>query len=157
MEISIGKAKDFAEITEELDKVLTKIIESIIKAELSNTDKIEVSILLTDNDEICEINNEYRGIDSSTDVLSFPMYENREEIEDLKDVEPIILLGDIVISVDKAVEQAKEFEHSFNREMGFLITHGILHLLGYDHETEDDRKVMREKEEYYLESFNLKR
>ncbi|MBQ7639161.1 MAG: rRNA maturation RNase YbeY [Clostridia bacterium] len=116
----------------------------------------EISVRFVDNEIIRELNNTYRGIDSDTDVLSFPLGENGEY-----DVNPdtgAYLLGDIVISVQKAIEQATEFGHSLDREMAFLTVHSMLHLLGYDHVQGGLEAVrMREKEEKVLTQLGLKR
>ena len=118
----------------------------------------EVSLVFVDNEEIKVLNKEYREIDSATDVLSFPMYE-REDLNLLKSKEfpEEILLGDIVISLEKAQEQKTEFGHSFKRELMYLFIHGMLHLFGYDHLEEDEKKEMRSREEIILEKFLLTR
>lgn len=116
----------------------------------------EVSVRFVDNEIIHALNNQYRGIDRPTDVLSFPLGENGEYDTDL--ATGAKLLGDIVISVPKAVEQAKEYNHSLQREIGFLTVHSMLHLLGYDHELGGIEEVrMREKEEKVLTKIGLKR
>ncbi|MBT9282976.1 rRNA maturation RNase YbeY [Hydrogenibacillus sp. N12] len=104
----------------------------------------EVSIVLTDDAEIHRLNRTFRGVDRPTDVLSFPM----EEPE---------LLGDIVVSIPRARAQAEEYGHSFERELFFLLVHGFYHLLGYDHETEDEARVMFAKQEALLQAFGLTR
>lgn len=113
----------------------------------------EVSVTFTDNKGICELNREYRNIDRETDVLSFPMYEG-EELNDLDNV----TLGDIVLSLEKAKEQAESYEHSFEREVAFLTVHSVLHLLGYDHErSEDEEKDMFFRQEEILKNMDLTR
>ena len=107
----------------------------------------EVDILIVENDEIRQINKEHRGIDQSTDVLSFPM----------EDFEEDGILGDIVISIDRVEEQSEEYGHSFERELGFLTAHGMLHLFGYDHEEQEDEKEMIEKQEKVLFELDLRR
>lgn len=119
--------------------------------------KAEISLLLVDNEKIKEINNQYRNIDLATDVLSFPMYNDKFELYDEAEDDDIILLGDIVISVDKAIEQSKEYNHSFNREFGYLLIHSLMHLLGYDHMNEDDKNIMRKREEEILNLLSLTR
>jgi probable rRNA maturation factor len=120
----------------------------------------EVSILLADNEEIREINKEHRNIDKPTDVLSFPMVDmtngeinSNEGDYDLD--ENLLLLGDVVISLEMAKSQAQVYGHSFERELAFLVTHGVFHLLGYDHESEDDEKRMMEKQEAVLQIMGL--
>jgi probable rRNA maturation factor len=118
----------------------------------------EVSVTFVDNNRIHEINKEFRGIDRPTDVISFALEEQGEgEISIVrKDGLPTIL-GDIIISIPKAKEQAKDYGHSFNREIGFLLTHGFLHLLGYDHMNEDDENKMFNRQEEILQQYGLKR
>ena len=116
----------------------------------------EISVVFVDNETIKELNREHRNIDKETDVLSFPLGENGEYDENLDTGAKV--LGDIVISVEKAVEQADTYNHSLQREIGFLTVHSMLHLLGYDHECgglEQDR--MRSKEEEVLTKIGLKR
>ncbi|MBQ7203128.1 MAG: rRNA maturation RNase YbeY [Eubacterium sp.] len=119
-------------------------------------DKAEVSVRFVDNETIHELNREYRNIDRPTDVLSFPLGENG--VYDTDMTSGAKLLGDIVISVPKAVEQAQEYNHSLQREIGFLTVHSMLHLLGYDHEQGGIEEVrMREKEETVLTKIGVKR
>lgn len=116
----------------------------------------EISVRFVDNDMIKELNYQYRNINSETDVLSFPLGENGEY--DLNPDTGAYLLGDIVISVQKAMEQAREYGHSLEREIGFLSVHSMLHLLGYDHVDGGLQAVrMREKEETVLTQLGLKR
>lgn len=127
----------------------------------------EVNLTLTDNEGIHEINKEYRQIDRPTDVLSFPMLEYETpadfgflEDENSDDFNPDTgeaLLGDIVISVDKVLEQAENYGHSIEREYAFLITHSMLHLFGFDHMEEEEAKVMEEKQKDILLSLNILR
>ncbi|MCR5523844.1 MAG: rRNA maturation RNase YbeY [Clostridia bacterium] len=118
--------------------------------------KAEVSVTFVDDERIRELNNEFRKIDSSTDVLSFPLGENG--VYDINYDTGAKLLGDIVISVPHAVAQAEEYGHSLEREIGFLIVHSMLHLLGYDHVNGGLEEVrMREKEETVLTKLGLKR
>ena len=120
------------------------------------TDNAEVSVRFVDNETIHELNREFRNIDKPTDVLSFPLGENGVYDTDLSTGAK--LLGDIVISIPKAMEQAKEYNHSLQREIGFLTVHSMLHLLGYDHEQGGMEEVhMREKEETVLTKIGLKR
>jgi probable rRNA maturation factor len=128
---------------------------------------LEVSLLLTENEEIHRLNREYRGKDNPTDVLSFPLLELNPINHDawLSDLEANrtpgngeVVLGDIVISVEKAQEQAQEYGHDIKRELGFLFVHGLLHLLGYDHETrQTDDQTMKELQEAILLGCNLSR
>lgn len=113
----------------------------------------EISVTFSDNEQIRSINSQYRGIDSATDVLSFPMGENGEYDTNLETGAKI--LGDVVISMEKAVEQADAYGHSLQREVGYLTAHSVLHLLGYDHEDNLERVRMREKEEFVMDELGL--
>ena len=140
------------------EKLISKVVNTVLEMENICHD-VDVYITLMDNDEIHKINKEYRDVDRPTDVLSFPMFE-RDEIVNLKeqkknDIEEI--LGDILISVPKVKEQAEEYGHSFERELSYLVTHGMLHLLGYDHMEEDEKKIMREHEEAVLQKLGIDR
>lgn len=110
-----------------------------------------MSIIIVDNEKIHEINKQYRNIDRPTDVISFALEED-ETID-----EPFKTLGDIYISIDKVYEQAKEYNHSVKRELFFLVTHGFLHLLGYDHMTKEDEEEMFSLQEEILDSYGVKR
>lgn len=141
-----------------LDFSAEKLIEDCAKEAL-NEEKIEkdaeVSVTFVDNGQIHELNKIHRNIDRETDVLSFPMGdENGFEINRDNNA---ILLGDIVISLEKAVMQSEEYGHSLKREVAFLITHSLFHLLGYDHETPEEEKEMFEKQEKVLEKLGITR
>lgn len=144
------------EITEEQIELIEQLLQHAAKEE-NVRDGAEVSITFVDNEKIREINRDYRGKDQPTDVISFALEEmGEEEIEIVgADLPPV--LGDIIISVPKAREQAEQYGHSFMRELGFLAVHGFLHLLGYDHETEEEEKVMFAKQEQLLQQFDLTR
>ena len=138
---------------------MLKKIKKCCKAALEEEgirESAEVSLTTVTNAEIAALNCEYRGKDSVTDVLSFPMSENDEF-----DVDPEtnrILLGDIVISVERAREQAAEYGHSFEREICFLATHSMFHLLGYDHEiSAEEEKIMFDKQERVLKRLGIVR
>lgn len=116
----------------------------------------EVSVSFVDNDEIRQLNREHRGKDKSTDVLSFPLGENG--VYDMNIETGAYMLGDIVISIETAMEQAERFGHSLNREIGYLTVHSLLHLLGYDHENDSLEALrMREKEETVMSRMGLER
>ncbi len=119
-------------------------------------DDAEVSVSFVDNDEIRQLNNQYRNKDASTDVLSFPLGENG--VYDLNNETNAYLLGDIVISLETAYKQAQVYGHSLEREVGFLTVHSMLHLLGYDHEVDKlEARKMREKEEAILDKPGISR
>lgn len=118
----------------------------------------EVSVSFVDNEEIHALNLEYRGKDKPTDVLSFPMWEDEEGVGDIDPAGDAVLLGDIVISAEKAVSQAEEYGHSKEREFAFLAVHSTLHLLGYDHEvSEEEEAYMNQKQEEVLVKIGLPR
>ncbi len=122
--------------------------------QLENFDEpAEISVTFTDNEGIKELNKQYRNIDAPTDVLSFPMGENG--VYDTNRETGAKILGDVVISVEKAVEQAEAYDHSLQREIGYLTAHSVLHLLGYDHLESLERVRMREKEELVMEQLGL--
>ncbi len=118
-------------------------------------DDTEVSVTLVDDDEIRALNREHRGIDRATDVLSFPLGD--ENGFETNPETGAILLGDIVISLERAAAQAEEYGHSLKRETAFLITHSLFHLLGYDHEKEDEERVMFSKQERVLAALGITR
>ena len=116
----------------------------------------EVSVTFTDNEGIHELNKKFRGVDKPTDVLSFPLFDYEGESEEPPIDEIINNLGDIVISLERAQEQAEEFGHSFERETAFLCVHSMLHLLGYDHErSEEEDAEMRAKQREIMEIMGL--
>ena len=131
-------------------KEYENIIESVCQegAYIYGLDEdVELSVVLCDNTYIHELNKTYRNIDRPTDVLSFALNEGEEEGYDGPDTK---LLGDIVISLNKTREQADEYGHSFERELAYLTVHGMLHILGYDHMTDEDKTEMRKEEEFVL-------
>ena len=131
----------------------------------------EVNVILTDNEAIHQINKEHRNVDSATDVLSFPMIEYKEpaDFDSLEDDMNVntedyfnpdsgeLMLGDIVISVEKVIEQAEKYGHSKKRELAFLVAHSMMHLFGYDHMEEDEAKVMEAKQNEVLEQLGISR
>ena len=126
--------------------IVNKVIDKTL--EIENVDNAIFTIILVDNEKIHELNKTYRGIDRPTDVISFA-YEDNEE----KKNEDFRVLGEIFISIPKMKEQAKEYGHSEERELCFLLVHGLLHLLGYDHQTKEDEVVMFGKQEVVLNEF----
>ncbi|EMI09911.1 rRNA maturation RNase YbeY [Anoxybacillus gonensis] len=144
------------EITEEQIERIEKLLQHAAKEE-NVPDGAEVGITFVDNEKIREINRDYRGKDQPTDVISFALEEMGEEEIEIVGVDVPPVLGDIIISVPKAREQAEQYGHSFMRELGFLAVHGFLHLLGYDHETEEEEKEMFTKQELILQQFGLTR
>jgi len=139
---------------EEYKEIIKKVLKACFEEEKINQ-KLYVNVVLTNPQNIREINKNHRGIDKETDVLSFPMYE-KEELENLEPKNDDIL-GDMVISIEKVTHQAKEYGHSFERELAYMVVHSFYHLLGYDHIKEEDKNKMRPKEENILNKLNLKR
>lgn len=151
---------DFLDETNEVQDEHIELVEKLLQ-HAAKVEKIEegseVSITFVTNEAIHEINREYRDKDQPTDVISFALEEMGEgEVEIIGEGIPRIL-GDIIISTDRTREQAEEYGHSFERELGFLAVHGFLHLLGYDHMTEQDEKEMFSKQDEILRSFGLSR
>lgn len=117
----------------------------------------ELSISIVSNEEIKELNNIYRQKNEVTDVLSFALQDDFENEIKIKSANIPLVLGDVIISLDRAKEQAREFNHSEKRELGFLSVHGLLHLLGYDHMNQDDEREMFSKQNELLTKFGLER
>ena len=154
-------------VNEEFINMIEKVCNYTLKKEQMNH-KYQISLLFVDNEEIRDINNQTRNIDRATDVLSFPMldYEKGKVFKDiyinhkfnsiyLDDEE--LVLGDMVLSLERAKEQSIEYNHSYEREVCYLVVHSILHLLGYDHMEEEEKKIMREREEEILNELDIKR
>ena len=141
-------------IDENTFNFINKCIEETLKTE-NFTNNVEISLSIVDNEEIKKLNSIHRNIDKETDVLSFPMLDEFNNIENNM-LHPI-LLGDIIISIDKAMTQAKDYGHSLERELCFLTVHSMLHLLGYDHMDKDEEKIMFEKQDIILNNLNIRR
>ncbi|MBR3362845.1 MAG: rRNA maturation RNase YbeY [Bacilli bacterium] len=141
----------FNETNEVIDVHFVKdLLEYALKYKKLNN--VIFNVIFVDNDKIHKINKEYRNIDRATDVISFAL-------EDEKDIDLAIgrVLGDIYVSVEKIKSQAKEYGHSEKREMAFLVIHGLLHLLGYDHETKEEEEIMFKEQELILDGYGIKR
>ena len=139
---------------DEVRDLITRCAQQVLKSEGIDFDAF-IDVTIVDGETIRQMNAEYRDKDAVTDVLSFPMYDfyNGDDPEIDK-----VMLGDMILNSDRAVEQAADFGHSPERECGFLTVHSVLHLLGYDHEREeDDRLLMRGKEEENLTALGLVR
>ncbi|MCC0683482.1 rRNA maturation RNase YbeY [Clostridioides sp. ZZV15-6383] len=152
MDLILDDRQDKLEVNEELIEKIKDIILECLDYE-GYDDNYEVSLSFVDNKEIHELNREYRGVDRVTDVLSFPLLSDDFDDVELEEES----LGDIVISLERALEQSIEYNHSFEREVCFLICHSMFHLLGYDHDTDENTKEMREKEEHILNKLNITR
>ena len=142
----------------EYENLINRVVNECFKNEGLDKLKLYISITLTIPDVIKEINKEYRNIDKATDVLSFPMFQ-RDEIQELikKNYEVEDVLGDIIISIPRVKEQAIEYNHSFERELAYMVVHGFYHLMGYDHMEETEKKEMRKKEDEVLNKLGITR
>ncbi|HOA19132.1 MAG TPA: rRNA maturation RNase YbeY [Sedimentibacter sp.] len=137
--------QDVMEITKDNEDAIKNAVDAVLTAEGLNGD-FEVSVSFVTNEEITELNREYRNVDSETDVLSFPMNEEFDGVN---------ILGDIVISTQKIIEQANDFNHSMEREMCYLTVHSMLHLLGYDHMNKEEKNKMRAKEKEIMKKLKI--
>lgn len=147
------------------EDIITKVINEAMDYEECPYES-EVNVVITDNEGIHQVNKEFRNMDKPTDVLSFPMvdYEVPGQFDQLEDYDDYfhpesgeLLLGDIMISVDKVREQAAAYGHSLERELAFLVAHSMLHLFGYDHMEDEERKVMESKQEEILHRLRIER
>ena len=138
---------------EDMTELMEEAAALILEDEGVRADEAEISVTFVTDEEIRELNAQFRGIDRATDVLSFPQFE---DVQDIPDEGPAVL-GDVVISLERARAQAEEFGHSEKRETIYLFVHSILHLLGYDHMEEGEKKEMRAAEEKTMEKLGLAR
>jgi probable rRNA maturation factor len=160
MNLYIENEQEKIAFTEEHEALIEKVLNSVLENE-GFLEECEISVVITDDENICALNKEYRNKNVPTDVLSFPMLEFDEDLNIISGedgYEGPVLLGDIVLSLERALAQSEEYNHSLEREIGFLCAHSTLHLLGYDHEdSEESRLVMRKKEEAALLKIGLTR
>ncbi len=156
MRLEIDFNDEIGEVKEEESRLVQELL--FLAAEKEGVSEgTEVSVTFVDNERIKEINREYRDKDQPTDVISFAMEEMGEgEIAIIGEDIPKVL-GDIIISIPRAKEQAEDYGHSFARELGFLAVHGFLHLLGYDHMTKEDEEKMFSRQKEILEAYGLER
>ncbi len=149
------------EENDEYKQLIEKVANTCFNEENLASTNLYLNIILTNPETIRKTNKQYRGIDKETDVLSFPMFEQEEILQMLeqknnrKTAEDV--LGDIMISIPKVIEQAKEYGHSTQRELAYMVVHGFYHLMGYDHIKEEDKCVMRQKEENILNKLGITR
>lgn len=167
MTLIIEKETDFE--LEKLECDYEALLERVVNTSLDYAlcpYEVEINILLTDNENIHKLNKEFRDVDSATDVLSFPMleYEAPADFDWLLDADECfnpetgeLILGDIVISLEKVVEQAEKYGHSEKRELAFLVVHSMLHLFGYDHMTVEEAALMEKKQEEIMDILQIKR
>ena len=144
---------------EDWERIVEKVLKKCFEEEGLIDSKLIMTITFTTPEEIRKINKKYRKIDKATDVLSFPMFEKAELDEKIKNKDFLYedVLGDVIISIDKVKEQAEEYGHSFERELSYMLVHGFYHLMGYDHIEEEDKKIMRPKEEKILNELKITR
>ena len=144
---------------EDWESIVKKVLNKCFEEEGLLDSKLIITITFTTPEEIRKINKKYRKIDRATDVLSFPMFEKEELDEKIKNKDFLYedVLGDIIISIEKVREQAEEYGHSFERELSYMLVHGFYHLMGYDHIEEEDKKIMRPKEEKILNVLKITR
>ena len=155
---------EFVETDEkdEYKKLIERVVRTCFEEENLQNTNLYLNVILTNPKNIRETNKAYRNIDKETDVLSFPMFQ-KEEIEALinksqnKNIEVEDVLGDIMISIPRVIEQAEEYGHSVERELAYMVVHGFYHVMGYDHIKEEDKVIMRPKEEYILQKLNITR
>ena len=153
MEITIGREPENLDVPQEDVDVVRRAVLTV--GELYGVMDAEVSVTLTDDAHIHVLNRDYRGVDRPTDVLSFALTESEEPA--IIDAPCSVLLGDLVISLERAAAQAEEYGHSFLRELSFLTVHGMLHLLGYDHIEEKDRLEMEEEQRHVMDVLGIAR
>ena len=151
---------NFLEIDENTEyiELIEKVLGQAFDSEGINNLNLYINVILTNPENIRKANKEYRNIDKETDVLSFPMFEKEEIGQMLKKGNSTQdILGDIIISIQRVEQQAKEYGHSFERELAYMLIHGFYHLMGYDHMTEEEKDEMRKKEESILSKLNITR
>ncbi|MEM1502207.1 rRNA maturation RNase YbeY [Domibacillus sp. 8LH] len=151
---------DFLDETNKLEEGVEKLAEELLQLAAEKEavpDGSEVSVTFVTNERIQEINRDYRDKDAPTDVISFALEEMGEDEVTITGTDMPRILGDIIISIDRSKEQAEEYGHSFERELGFLTVHGFLHLLGYDHMNEQDEKEMISRQKDILDAYGLER
>ena len=155
---------EFVETDEkdEYKKLIERVVRTCFEEENLQNTNLYLNVILTNPKNIRETNKAYINIDKETDVLSFPMFQ-KEEIEALinksqnENIEVEDVLGDIMISIPRVIEQAEEYGHSVERELAYMVVHGFYHVMGYDHIKEEDKVIMRPKEEYILQKLNITR
>ena len=145
--------EDGQAVSEEIRKTMERAACRCLETEGVDGQRAELSVTFVDPEEIRVLNRDYRGVDKVTDMLSFPQFEGADEMPQQGE----LCLGDVVICREKAAGQAEEFGHSFEREIIYLFTHSVLHLLGYDHMTDEDKRQMRQREEEVMEYLGIGR
>lgn len=155
VKVTIKNSQKKINVTTDLKKLIKKACETTLDKEGFDS-PAEVSVTFVDDDEIKELNSQFRNIDRSTDVLSFPLSDNG--VYDVNPENNHLLLGDVVLSLEHALLQANEYGHTFERETAYLTVHSMLHLLGYDHvNSEEEKNIMRNREEQVMNLLDLRR
>ena len=157
MQIYFDQMEDGEDPSAEYGETMEKALSLILESEGVDEDGADVSVSFVSSDKIRELNRDYRDVDSVTDVLSFPQFETVDELIESEEDTGVAELGDVVICMDRAKSQAEEFGHPLKREVIYLFVHSILHLLGYDHMEEDEKKIMRAREEETMEKLGIVR
>jgi probable rRNA maturation factor len=156
MDTMIINQQTRAKFTHEMERIIENTANTAAKL-LGLPEATELSVMIVDNEYIRELNFLYRSKDEATDVLSFALNELGADEPDYEDPAEVNMLGDVVISLEMAQSQSVDYGHSMEREIAYLLTHGLLHLLGYDHDTEADKKIMRDIEEKIMTAVKLPR
>src|SRR5690625_1494706 len=154
--MEIDSLDQMNKVSDEQIDILEKLINYAAQYEDIQEDA-ELSVSFVNNKKIQELNKEYRKKDEPTDVISFALQDGKADSINIVGSDGALMLGDIIISIDKVEEQAIEYNHSFERELGFLAVHGFLHLLGYDHMNRSEEKIMFQKQDDILDGFDLER
>jgi len=157
MQIYFDQMEDGEDPSAEYGETMERALSLILESEGIDEDGAEVSVSFVSSENIRELNRDYRDVDSVTDVLSFPQFETVDELIEAEEDTGVAELGDVVICMDRAKSQAEEFGHPLKREVIYLFVHSILHLLGYDHMEEDEKKIMRAREEETMEKLGIVR
>ena len=157
MQIYFDQMEDGEDPSAEYGETMGRALSLILESEGIDEDGAEVSVSFVSSENIRELNRDYRDVDSVTDVLSFPQFETVDELIEAEEDTGVAELGDVVICMDRAKSQAEEFGHPLKREVIYLFVHSILHLLGYDNMEEDEKKIMRAREEETMEKLGIVR
>ena len=145
------------EKNKEFEKLIKEVLKVCFETEKIKNENLYISVTLTNPQNIKKINSKYRNIDKETDVLSFPMFEKDELKDIINKTNQEEVLGDIVISIERVKKQAEEYGHSSERELAYMVVHGFYHLMGEDHIEDNDKRQMRQKEEFVLEKLKITR
>ena len=157
MAVDIQFYNQTSESVDAYEAMIETVVNETIKQENLTNEMLECSFIFVDNEQIREINKNYRQKDAVTDVITFAIEDEMPGEIKIQGIPMPRMLGDVFISLPRTREQAERYGHSFEREVGFLVCHSVLHLLGYDHENDDERIVMRKHEEQILENLGLNR